>query len=104
VPLERVLLRLALSGSLNFDDRALLDSEIEKLSNELFYIETDYSGLLAEPSESDLDEIETSGFVRTAANNLIQMMKDVNNPERETARMALHILYVENKKLDQAKC
>lgn len=100
-PLDRIALRMSLKGSLSFEERALLDKEIEQLNSELFYVESDLSGLLAEPSNEDLDEIEQSGFVRTAVDKLMAMMRDTNNPDAEKARLALHILYVENKEISQ---
>lgn len=100
-PLDRIALRMSLKGSLSFEERALLDREIEQLNSELFYVESDLSALLAEPNVDDLDEIEQSGFVRTAVNKLLTIMRDPNNPDAEKARLALHILYVENKELSQ---
>ncbi|MFX4805956.1 hypothetical protein ABTB42_20430, partial [Acinetobacter baumannii] len=66
------------------------------------YLEVDDDNLRADPTQSDLDEIERSGFVRTAINKLSAIVSDADNPDADTARMALQLLYVEHKNLESS--
>jgi DNA repair exonuclease SbcCD nuclease subunit len=100
VPLDRILLRLTLTGAVSLETRSLIDTYLELLSAELRYLETDNSGLRAEPTQADLDEIERSGFVRMAINKLTSIVADGGNEDTETARLALQLLYVEHKHLE----
>lgn len=102
--LNKILLRLKLTGTVNLENRALIKSELDKLEADLFYINLDDQALLAEPTADDLDEIDRSGFVRHAVNELVTMAKDEANPEKDAARLALQILYLEHKKLEEQKC
>jgi DNA repair exonuclease SbcCD nuclease subunit len=103
-PLDRMLVRLNLSGTVSFEDRSLLEASLEKLSAQVLHMDSDLSRLLAQPTSDDLDEIEQSGFVRNAVNKLVATMNDKSNPQSEVARLALQILYVEHKKLEVPKC
>lgn len=100
-PLDRIVLRLSLSGTVNFEERELLDNELDDLAATLTYMEKDLSGLLESPSDDDLDEIEQVGFVRIAVEKLLAKMNSGDSQESKLARIALHKLYVENKKLDK---
>ena len=103
-PLNKIVLRLALKGTLNLEERSVLDDEIQKLTADLAYLETDNAELLAKPTSQDLDAIERSGFVRAAVEKLIVLMNDESNPEADLARLALNYLYVENKTLAKNEC
>ena len=54
------------------------------------YLEVDDAGLVVEPTEDDLDMIDTTGFVRTGMERLREQL---NGPDAETARRALALLY-----------
>jgi DNA repair exonuclease SbcCD nuclease subunit len=99
-PLDRILLRLTLNGAVSLESRAGIDGSLEMLSAELRYLESDFDGLRAEPIQSDLDDIERSGFVRTAINKLASIAADASDVNAETARLALNLLYVEHKQLE----
>ena len=99
-PLERILLRLTLSGAVSLETRALIESDLEILTAELRYLDLNDQALRAEPTQADLDEIERSGFVRTAINKLSAMATSADEPDSETARLALQLLYVEHKNLE----
>ena len=103
-PLDRMLVRLTLTGTVGFEERVELDAALERLSSEVLFMERDVAGLLAQPSVDDLDGIEQTGFVRNAVNKLSEIMNDPENPQAEVARLALQILYVEHKKLEPQKC
>ena len=54
------------------------------------------AGLIAEPSEDDLDRIDGGGFVRSAVDRLRAWADDPGGDNRDAARLALQILYVEH--------
>jgi hypothetical protein len=55
------------------------------------------SNLVLEPTETDLDEIDRAGFVRTAAERLNVMANDMSDPARaRIAGLALKRLYLEH--------
>ncbi|MDZ4836864.1 MAG: DNA repair exonuclease [Candidatus Melainabacteria bacterium] len=103
-PLNQILLRLTLEGAVSLETRSIIMSELDALSAELCFIETDDSKLLAEPTSEDLDDIERTGFVRKAVDELVLMAKNSEHPDSETARFALQLLYVEHKNLGATKC
>jgi DNA repair exonuclease SbcCD nuclease subunit len=100
VPLDRILLRLTLTGAVSLETRSLVDSYLEVLAAELRHLDVDNDGLRAEPTQGDLDEIERSGFVRMAINKLTSIVADDESEDVETARLALQLLYVEHKHLE----
>lgn len=103
-PLDRILLRLTLEGSVNLETRSMIQLELDKWQAELRYLEIDDAKLLANPTTDDLDDIEKTGFVRKAVNKLALMANDVDHPDCENARFALQLLYVEHKNLETTKC
>ena len=60
------------------------------------YLHRDLEGLVDEPSPDDLDTIDRSGFVRTAVDRLKAKADDSADSERDVARTALRILYIEH--------
>lgn len=100
VPMNRLVVRLVLTGSVNLETRASIDKAIEKLQASVLYMDVDSTGLIAEPSAEDLDQIEQSGFVRAAIEKLRTLMHS-SDPAADDARRALHLLYVEHKQLEQ---
>ena len=100
IPMNRLVVRLVLTGSVNLETRAHIDHAIEKLQASVLHMDVDSSGLIAEPSAADLDQIEQSGFVRSAIEKLSALMHS-SDPAADDARRALHLLYVEHKLLEQ---
>jgi len=101
---RRRLVRLSLSGTVSLETRLAIDQALERLSAALFYIETDDTNLIAQPTGDDLDEIAQSGFVRTAINKLLAIASDANSEDQDAAQRALQILYVQHKQLESGKC
>jgi hypothetical protein len=53
--------------------------------------------LVLEPTDTDLDDIDRSGFVRVAANRLRELAADSADPAKaHIAELALKRLYVEH--------
>ena len=90
---ERLLLRLGLNGVVNLELRAKLGKWIEEWRTNLHYLEVDVQALLAEPTDNDLDQIASRGFIRAASKRLRDLATDQENPNREIARAALLRLY-----------
>jgi DNA repair exonuclease SbcCD nuclease subunit len=87
---ERLILRADLCGTIDLATRASLDEVISDLRARAFHLELDESGLTAEPTEDDLDGIDSTGFVRSAIDRLRENPAGLNG---ETARRALALLY-----------
>ena len=92
---DNVLLRLKLDGVANLALHAQLDNWIDEWGAMLHYLEVDKKELLAEPTEDDLDQIASRGFIRTASDRLRTLASDLNKSEREReiANAALMRLY-----------
>jgi DNA repair exonuclease SbcCD nuclease subunit len=103
-PLDQILLRLSMEGAVSLETRSAIQHELDSLSAELRFLETDDSKLLAEPTMEDLDDIERTGFVRKAVDELVSIAKNSEHPESENARFALQLLYVEHRNLEANKC
>ncbi len=88
---SRQVLRLNLQGTIDLATWAAVNDELSNLrARGFFYLEEDHSGLTLEPTDDDLDGIDTAGFVRIAINRLRDKL---GGPEAETARRALALLY-----------
>lgn len=93
--LSSTVLRLKLKGALSLSDRAGLAKRLEALEAALFHLDVQEEGLLAAPSEADLEAIDFGGVLREAADRLKAMAGDVAKPleERRLAERALIKLY-----------
>jgi DNA repair exonuclease SbcCD nuclease subunit len=85
-----LVLRLDLEGTIDLATRASLDEAIGDLRARVFHLETDETALITEPTEDDLDGIDTAGFVRGAIDRLRGPPEGFN---ADTARRALALLY-----------
>lgn len=88
--LARLVLRLDLQGTVDLATRAAVDEVLGDLAARTRHLESDDAGLTVEPTDDDLDGIDTAGFVRVAMNRLREKLQ---GPEAETARRALALLY-----------
>ena len=88
-----LLLRLKINGVANLALRAKLDNWVAKWEAKLRYLEVEDQGLIAEPTDNDLDQIAQHGFIQTAAQRLHNQSFDRENPNREIAKAALMRLY-----------
>lgn len=88
--LSRLIVRLELQGTIDLSTRAALDEALGDLRARVQYLDVDDAGLVVEPTEDDLDMIDTTGFVRTGMERLREQL---NGPDAETARRALALLY-----------
>jgi len=93
---DATLLHLTVSGTVDLAGRRRIDSCLDAWQARLKYLHRDLESLVDEPSADDLDAIDKSGFVRTAVNRLKAKADDPADSEREIARTALRILYIEH--------
>jgi DNA repair exonuclease SbcCD nuclease subunit len=95
----RLLVDLALEGTLSLAGREQLAAALEELGAALRFLRVDDRRLYLSPSRTDLEAIAHGGFVRAAAERLKAMADDADEPVRETAARALLRLYAEHRKL-----
>ncbi len=93
---DETLLHLSVSGKVDLAGRRRIDSCLNAWQARLKYLHRDLEGLVDEPSPDDLDTIDRSGFVRAAVDRLKAKADDSADPERDVARTALRILYIEH--------
>ncbi len=95
----RLLLDLALEGTLSLRGRERLARALDELRAAVCWLRVDDGRLYLEPSAEDLETIAPSGFLRVAALRLRAMADDPDEPAREIAARALLRLYAEHQKL-----
>ena len=84
--LSTTVMKLVLTGSLPLAGRAELDRRLGGLEAAMFHIEADLDGLLARPTDSDLESIDFGGVLREAAETLKAMAEDVGRSADERRR------------------
>ena len=94
----KVVLDLRVEGVLSLAGRKEFEERIAGgVHAALCAMRFDDSGLVLEPTESDMDDIDRAGFVRTAAERLRAMAGDLADPARaQIAALALKRLYLEH--------
>lgn len=93
---QKNIVRLGLKGALSLAGMAALDSKVQSRFGATFgHFEAETSGLLPEPTDDDISSIDSSGFVRSAAERLRGMIKSPDQQVSRLARLALTRLYVE---------
>lgn len=98
MPAERLVVALRLKGAIGLATRVVLDDMLEQWRAHVRYLEVSDAGLIAQPSEEDLDRIGCGGFVRAAVDRLRARADDPGDTASDAARLALRILYVEHVK------
>ena len=98
IPADRLVFALRLEGAVDLAIRVALDDMLAQWRAQLRCLEVSDADLIARPSEDDLDRIDGGGFVRTAVDRLRARADDRGDADREAARLALLILYVEHVK------
>lgn len=97
--IERTLLRLKLSGSIDLAARHHLSEMLDNQRARLHFLDVDESSLLAQPSQDDIDAMGATGFVQDAIETLVGIESDDSNADRGNASRALQILYHEQRRL-----
>jgi DNA repair exonuclease SbcCD nuclease subunit len=96
--LSKIVLDLRIEGALSLAGRKAFEDQIAgSIRAAVCGLRLNDQNLRLEPTESDLDDIDRSGFVRTAADRLREMSADASDPRRaKLASLALKRLYVEH--------
>ncbi|MGH7116656.1 MAG: metallophosphoesterase family protein [Stellaceae bacterium] len=97
--LARVVLDLRVTGALSLAGRKRFAETIVEsgIGAAVCAMRRDDAGLVAEPTQIDMDDIDRAGFVRTAVDSLVTMKSDFSNRERaRLASLALRRLYLEH--------
>lgn len=97
-PLDTFVVALTLEGAVDFATRLALEETLEDLKARVHHLRVDDALLIAQPSDDDLDRIDTLGFVRSAIDALRERAADPADADRETAGLALQMLYMEHRK------
>lgn len=100
--LTKVVVDLRVRGALSLAGRKKFEEQIlQNVGAAVRALRFNEAGLVLNPTEQDLDEIDHSGFVRVAAERLKVMAGDAADPSRATlASHALKRLYLEHLRLD----
>jgi DNA repair exonuclease SbcCD nuclease subunit len=98
-----VLVWLSVSGVLSLAELEAFESRIgQGLGSALRVLRIADAGLIAHPTAADLEAVDHTGFLRTAADNLASRAADSNDPDHEIAAEALQRLYVLSRRLARA--
>ena len=89
---EETLLRLALTGSLSLAERDHLEDMLESAEARLRYLERAGAGVVAAPTEEEIDELATGGYVKTAVDRLRERASG-GGDEARAAADALELLH-----------
>lgn len=90
---DRLVVSLALSGTLGLSGWRLLEELLERWRGRLRALRAATESLGTEPTSADMDEIDHGGFVRTAVETLRARAANPADPEATTARHALRLLH-----------
>jgi DNA repair exonuclease SbcCD nuclease subunit len=90
---SRVLMRLALAGSLSMAEHTELDAWVETWSARLRFLSLDASSVAVRPSAADFDIFGAEGPLIEAARTLAATAADAAHPETASAQLALRRLY-----------
>jgi len=96
--LGKIVLELRVTGTLSLAGRKAFEARIlQSTGAALRGLRFEEAGLVLDPTEQDLDEIDRAGFVRVAADRLKTIAGDTTNPSQaHHAVLALKRLYIEH--------
>ena len=98
---HRAVLRLRLGGLAGLATRAALDAALERAAGEFVWLDVLADDLAAEPDERDMAALAAAPATAAAARTLQEMAAGGAAEERETARLALRLLYAEARLLER---
>ena len=102
--LDRVLVHVVAEGTLSLEERQYFNEQIvEGVSAAFCFMRVNDRRLFPQPTPEDLDQIDRSGFVRTAADELKRKTEEGSETERDIAAEALQRLYIEHMKLETGR-
>ena len=89
------------AGSPALATRAALDAALERAAGEFVWLDVLADDLAAEPDERDMAALAAAPATAAAARSLQEMATGGSAEERETARLALRLLYAEARLLER---
>lgn len=92
-PFHEALVNLRIVGAVDLETRERLERLLETWHGRLLHLGEQLDGLIARPSDSDLDRIDIGGFVRTAVNRLNLAEANPLDPDHAYAGDAITLLY-----------
>lgn len=94
--LSRMIMRLRIEGTLPFAAYAELQNRLIDLRAAVFHLDADLSGIMARPTQADLEAIDFDGVLRRSADRLHAIVNNGEEPVdlRRRAEEALIELYV----------
>lgn len=92
----RRVVSLTLKGGISLAERYQLGIELDKWRSRFHHLDIDDAGVFEDPTEDDLDALDSSGFVRLAVERLKAQAADPANPGGAVARVALRMMYVDH--------
>lgn len=92
-PFQDSVVRLVLTGAVDLETDEKMDRLLEAWRGRLLYLREDTSGLIARPTDADLDRIDTAGFVRAALERLRRTASDSADPDQTYSGDAIALLY-----------
>jgi DNA repair exonuclease SbcCD nuclease subunit len=93
---NRLVASLTVRGTVDLATRRLIDEVVERHRARCHVLKVEDEGLVAIPSDQDLDSIDTMGFVRAAIDELRIKANNPNDSDNQVARAALQRLYLEH--------
>lgn len=93
---DRLVASLILRGVVDLATRRHIEEILERHRARFHILKIDDSELVATPSDQDLDQIDTMGFIRSAIDTLRTKANSPSDNESQIARAALQKLYVEH--------
>ena len=89
---------MEVSGVVDLATREALNALLDDWRAKLHVLRCRADQLLSQPSDADLDRIDSQGFLRTALHRLRSLASDEKQTgeQRDLARRALEILYAEH--------
>ncbi len=92
-PFQDSVVRLVLTGAIDLETDEKMDRLLEAWRGRLLYLREDTTGLIARPTDADLDRIDTAGFVRAALERLRRTASDSADPNHSYSGDAIALLY-----------
>lgn len=94
---RRCVVTLRLSGTVSLEERRQLERALTGWEARLHHLAVEDADLRDEPTADDLDGIDTAGFVRQAVERLQARAADAGDADRDAARLALRLLYLDHR-------
>jgi DNA repair exonuclease SbcCD nuclease subunit len=100
-PFDRHVVSLTLAGALDLNARQQLELCLSRWRARFPSLQEELSAMFAQPTDDDLDRIDTGGFIRAGVNRLRAIHHDPGHPNQPYGAGALQLLYQIHATVDQ---